>query len=122
MFELRHPAAWQRRAITWLVHRSRYQKRTILMVADAVLFYAALWSAMAVRYSELYTPPTWRHLLLLSAAPLITVAVFFRLGLYRVVTRYFSLETILVIFTASGIAGLLWALAILLSGLGGIPR
>ena len=122
MFRLRHPAALQRRIIAWLVARSRYQKRAILMVADGVLFYSALWAAMAVRYSELYTPPTWRHLLLICAAPLIAVAVFFWLGLYRVVTRYFSLDTILIIFSASGIAGLLWALAVLLSGLNGIPR
>jgi FlaA1/EpsC-like NDP-sugar epimerase len=122
MLELGKPAAWQRRALGWLVSRSRYQKRAILMLADGVLFYAALWAAMAVRYGELYAPPTWRHLLLLCAAPLIAVAMFFRLGLYRAVTRYFSLDTILVIFWASGIAGLLWALAILLSGLSGIPR
>ena len=92
------------------------------MATDAALLYAALWLAMAVRYGEAYIPPTWRHLLLLCAAPAIAVAVFFRLGLYRVVTRYFSLETILVIFSASGIAGLLWALAVLLSGLSGVPR
>jgi FlaA1/EpsC-like NDP-sugar epimerase len=122
MFELGQPSAWQQRAIAWLVGRSRYQKRAILMVADGLLFYAALWLAMAIRYGELYTPPTWQHLLLLCAAPLIAVAVFFRLGLYRVVTRFFSLDTILVIFLASGIAGLLWALAVLLSGLSGVPR
>jgi FlaA1/EpsC-like NDP-sugar epimerase len=77
---------------------------------------------MAVRYGELYVPPTWELFLLLCAAPAIALAVFFWLGLYRVVTRYFSLDTILVIFSASGIAGLLWALAVLLSGIGGIPR
>jgi FlaA1/EpsC-like NDP-sugar epimerase len=114
--------AWQRHAIAWLVSRSRYQKRAILMAVDAGLFYAALWLALAVRYSELYIPPTWPHLLLLCTAPTIAVAVFFRLGLYRVVTRYFSLETILLIFSASGIAGLLWALTVLLSGVSGIPR
>jgi FlaA1/EpsC-like NDP-sugar epimerase len=122
MFELGHASAWQRHAAAWLVGRSRYQKRAILMATDAALFYAALWLAMAVRYGALYIPPTWRHLLLLCAAPVIAVAVFFRLGLYRVVTRYFSLETILLIFSASGIAGLLWALAVLLSGLSGVPR
>jgi FlaA1/EpsC-like NDP-sugar epimerase len=122
MFELRQPSAWQLRAIAWLVGRNRYQKRAMLMAADAVLFYAALWLAMAVRYGELYVPPTWQLLLILCAAPAIAVAVFFRVGLYRVVTRYFSLDTILIIFSASGIAGLLWALAVLLSGLSGIPR
>ena len=122
MFEVRHPTAWQRRCTAWLVTRSRYQKRAILMVADGALFYSALWAAMAVRYGELYVPPTWRHLLLLCAAPLLAVAVFFWLGLYRVVTRYFILDTILIILAASAIAGLLWALAVLLSGLNGIPR
>lgn len=122
MFELGQPSAWQLRAIAWLVGRNRYQKRAILMAADAVLFYAALWLAMAVRYGELYVPPTWQLLLLLCAAPAIAIAVFFRFGLYRVVTRYFSVDTILVIFSASVIAGLLWALAVLLSGQSGIPR
>lgn len=122
MLELGQPSVWRRRAVTWLLGRSRYQKRAILMVADGLLFYAALWLAMAIRYGELYVPPTWQHLLLLCAAPLVAIAVFFRLGLYRVVTRYFSLDTILIIFSASGIAGLLWALAVLLSGLSGVPR
>jgi FlaA1/EpsC-like NDP-sugar epimerase len=92
------------------------------MAVDAVLFNAALWLALSVRYGLPYRPPTWQHLFLLCAAPVIAIAVFFWLGLYRVVTRYFSLETILVIFSASGISGLLWALAVLLADLDGVPR
>src|SRR5436190_19945504 len=76
-----------RKCLLWLSRIPRYPKRTILATADFFLLGFALWLAMSLRLGEPYWPPSWKLLLVCSAAPTIGVATFFQLGLYRLVTR-----------------------------------
>ena len=99
-----------------LIGLGRYPKRVILAACDFLALGLALWIAMSARLGELYVWPSWGLFLIFCAAPAIGVATFFRLGLYRLVTRYISGEGALLIPVAVGLSALVWALLVLLSG------
>jgi FlaA1/EpsC-like NDP-sugar epimerase len=105
-----------------LIDLGRYQKRTILAVADIVSLSFALWLAMSLRLGEFYLAPTWPLTLIFWAAPVIGVATFFHFGLYRLVTRFMGGEGAALILVAVGFSALIWSLAVLLSGVAGVPR
>jgi FlaA1/EpsC-like NDP-sugar epimerase len=110
------------RLALWLVGLHRYAKRAILAANDAVLFNLALWLAMSFRLGELFTAPNWRVFLVLAAAPLLGVATFFQLGLYRSVTRYLDGRGAMLTAGAVGLSTLYWGLLVLLAGAHSIPR
>jgi FlaA1/EpsC-like NDP-sugar epimerase len=105
-----------RKALLRVIRLSRYPKRTILATADFILLGFALWLAMSLRLGEPYVPPSWELLLIFAAAPAIGVATFFQLGLYRLVTRFIGSQGAVRIPVAVGLAALVWALLVLLSG------
>jgi len=105
-----------RKVLLRLVALNRYPKRAILAVTDAALLSFALWLAMSLRLGEFYVAPNLQHFLVIGAAPIIGVATFFQLGLYRLVTRFIGGQGAALILVAVGLAALLWALLVLLSG------
>ena len=105
-----------------LIELGRYQKRTILAVADFGCLFLALWLAMSLRLGELYVAPTWPLTAIFCAAPVIGVATFFYLGLYRLVTRFIGGQGAMLIVVAVGLSTLVWSLVLLLSGITGVPR
>ena len=111
-----------RRLLPRLINLGRYQKRTILAAADVASLGLALWLAMSLRLGELYVASTWPLTLLFWAAPVIGVATFFRLGLYRLVTRFMGGEGAALILAAVVLSTLVWASVVLLSGIAGVPR
>lgn len=106
----------------WLIERSRWFKRTVLIVNDFVMLSIALWAAYSLRLSQFYLPETLENLLLMLAAPVIGVLVFYWRGLYKLVTRFIGPEGTTRIYTAVIIAAVLWALLVLMSGIQGHPR
>src|SRR6516164_2817321 len=99
-----------------LIGLGRYQKRVILVASDFLVLALALWIAMSARLGELYLWPSWGLFFIFCAAPAIGVGTFFRLGLYRLVTRYISGQGAVLIPVAVGLSALVWALLVLLSG------
>ena len=99
-----------------LIGLGRYQKRVILAGSDFLVLALALWIAMSARLGELYLWPSWGLFFIFCAAPAIGVGTFFRLGLYRLVTRYISGQGAVLIPVAVGLSALVWALLVLLSG------
>ena len=106
----------------WLIERPRWFKRTLLVLNDFVLLSFAIWAAYTLRLSRPYMPGSSEMLLLMAAAPVIGVATFYVRGLYRLVTRFIGLEGSTRIYIAVFIASVLWALAVLMSGIQGNPR
>jgi FlaA1/EpsC-like NDP-sugar epimerase len=105
-----------------LIGLGRYPKRAILVVADLLLLGLALWLALSLRLGELFVAPSWEFALIFCAAPVIGVATFFQLGLYRLVTRYIGASGAGLIVVAVVLSALFWALLVLLSGITGVPR
>ena len=68
-------------------------KRLIMVTADSVALVLALWSAFALRLSDWwpqdYLADAWS---LFIATPVIGIAIFVKLGLYRAVVRYMNVK------------------------------
>jgi len=111
-----------RRPFLGLTNLGRYQKRAILVVIDLTVLGLALWVALSLRLGEFYVASTWGSFLVFCAAPVFGVATFFRLGLYRLVTRYMGGRGATLITVAVGLSALFWAVLVLLSAVGGVPR
>ncbi len=106
----------------WLIERPRWFKRALLIVNDLVLLSLAIWGAYTLRLSHLYVPPSLDKWVLLIAAPLIGVAVFYMRGLYKLVTRFIGPEGTTRIYVAVGIGALLWAVMVLMMAVKDHPR
>ena len=106
----------------WLIERPRWFKRTLLILNDFAMLSIALWAAYTLRLSKIYVPETPEILLLMLAAPVVGVLVFYWRGLYKLVTRFIGPEGTTRIYTAVIVAALVWALVVLMSGIQGQPR
>ncbi len=106
----------------WLIERPRWFKRTLLILNDFAMLSIALWAAYTLRLSRIYVPETPEILLLMLAAPVVGILVFYWRGLYKLVTRFIGPEGTTRIYTAVVIAALVWALVVLMSGIQGQPR
>ena len=101
---------------TRIVEFPRVVKRAILIGNDLFLLALALWLGFSLRLSELYVPSSWEFAVLLAAAPIIGVATFSYLGLYRLVTRFIGAKGTTRIVLAVVLAVTFWSLLVLLSG------
>lgn len=106
----------------WLIERPRWFKRTLLILNDLVMLSIALWAAYSLRLSHFYVPEDLDKWLLMIAAPVIGVFVFYWRGLYKLVTRFIGPEGTWRIYTAVIIATMLWAMVVLMSGVKDHPR
>nr|MBC8318927.1 polysaccharide biosynthesis protein [Candidatus Desulfobia pelagia] len=105
-----------------LADSSYYTKRGILIVVDTVMLTFALWASAALRLEEFWPSMLDEFSWLFIAVPLLSLPVFVRLGMYRAVIRYTSLDALWVIFVATFYSTLLMVALLLIGGLTGFPR
>ncbi|SPL64769.1 polysaccharide biosynthesis protein [Ochrobactrum soli] len=114
---LRYP--WQRLALL-----PRLTKQIILMLSDCVLLFLSAYLAFVIRLGVVFTPSK-AQLFLIIIAPMLTVPVFIRFGLYRAIIRYLAERAIWPIFQATAVAALFWVALVFLMelyGNTGLPR
>ncbi|MDQ8699888.1 nucleoside-diphosphate sugar epimerase/dehydratase [Hyphomicrobium sp. LHD-15] len=107
---------------SWLIELPRYFKRAVLALIDFFLASAALWVALSIRYGQYFVPSSLGQLGLLLSGPLITLLVLWRIGLYRLVTRFIGYRGTLQIIAGVGFAVLVWSLLVFMVGQLGVPR
>jgi FlaA1/EpsC-like NDP-sugar epimerase len=96
-----------------LLRLPRREKRLLQLVVDVVSVWCALWLAFVVRLGELdAADPLGDHAWLFALAPLISVPIFIRMGMYRAVMRYFGNDALKSIFKAVSLSALILALAV----------
>ena len=78
------------RSVSRVLQCSRWQKRGIMMIADALILPLLLWGAYALRFSTLQ--PVVDDVWLFPAAALISVAMLYVCGFYRSILRYLGSE------------------------------
>ncbi|MDH3332496.1 MAG: polysaccharide biosynthesis protein, partial [Desulfobulbaceae bacterium] len=108
--------------ISTLADSSFYTKRGILIVADTIMLTFALWASSALRLEQFWPAMLDKFFWLFITVPLVSLPVFVRLGMYRAVIRYTSLDALWVIFVASFCSSLLMVALLLINGLTGFPR
>src|SRR5690606_17750703 len=98
-----------------LVGLPRTQKRLLQIIADVCLVWLALWLAFYLRLDDTAAiQPLTGHAWLFLAAPLLTIPILMRFGLYRTVMRYVGYQTLAAIAVAISLAVAFLGLAILL--------
>ena len=106
-----------------VVNLPRYPKRLLLILNDLLILCVSLWAGFSLRLNELYVPPDLLFALVLLAGPIIGLATFQSLGLYRLVTRFIGPQGATRIFLAVALGVLIWVLFVQLSGVKGLlPR
>lgn len=113
-FEALHRLADEVAAL--MIRLSRSQKRAFLVLNDFLIMLTAVWLAMSLRLSTLYVPPSLRMAFLLLLAPVIGLCAIWWFGPYRLVTRFIGARGTMRIAGAVGFSIVVWALAIVLSG------
>ncbi|RBJ79150.1 polysaccharide biosynthesis protein [Pseudomonas sp. MWU12-2534b] len=95
---------------TGLLSLPRRQKRILQVATDIILVWLALWMAFVVRlgFDELNNPFVVHFWLFLSA-PVVSIPLFIRFGMYRAVMRYFGNDALIVIVKAVSLSALILA-------------
>lgn len=86
----------------------RRKKRLIQVTTDVILVWIALWLAFVVRLGidEMVNPVT-AHFWLFLSAPVISIPLFVRFGMYRAVMRYFGNDALIAIIKAVSLSSLI---------------
>ncbi|AIN57266.1 membrane protein [Pseudomonas soli] len=93
---------------TFLLDLPRAKKRMIQVLTDVLLVWVAMWLAFVVRLGiEESTELVRHHLWLFACAPVISIPIFIRLGMYRAVMRYFGNDALITIFKAVTLSALM---------------
>jgi len=86
----------------------RRHKRLIQVAMDVVLVWFALWMAFVVRLGiDDLANPVRDHTWLFITAPIISIPLFIRFGLYRAVMRYFGNDALIAIIKAVTLSALI---------------
>jgi len=89
---------------------TRGQKHGLMVITDIFLVTFSLWMTFALRLNELFWP-SQNQLWLFVLAPIISVPVFIKFDLYRIVVRYIGQKGMLAIAQATGFLVLFWFFA-----------
>ncbi|MFK0343579.1 polysaccharide biosynthesis protein [Pseudomonas asiatica] len=86
----------------------RRHKRLIQVATDVILVWFALWLAFVVRLGiDDLANPVRDHTWLFITAPIISIPLFIRFGLYRAVMRYFGNDALIAIIKAVTLSALI---------------
>jgi FlaA1/EpsC-like NDP-sugar epimerase len=92
----------------WLLSLPRRQKRLIQVTTDTLLVWGALWLAFVVRLGiDEMVNPVLEHPWLFFIAPVISIPLFIRFGMYRAVMRYFGNDALIAIIKAVSLSALI---------------
>ncbi|WP_265181114.1 polysaccharide biosynthesis protein [Pseudomonas putida] len=92
----------------WLLALPRRHKRLVQVVADIFLVWAALWLSFLVRLGiDDLANPVMEHAWLFVVAPVVSIPLFIRFGMYRAVMRYFGNDALIAIIKAVTLSALL---------------
>lgn len=106
----------------YLLPLQRWQKRLLMIIFDLALLPAIVWASFALRLG------TWNPLLndgrwMLILAPLITIPIFVRLGLYHAVIRFIGgQQAVMAVLKGITLSTLILATIAILATWQGIPR
>lgn len=106
----------------WRILLPRGRMQCGLLLFDALVIPFLLWVSFSLRLQTPYIVPSSQWILF-AAAPVISIPVFVRLGLYRAVIRYLGQKALWTIVQSVTLTTIIWAvLAVILTHYSGMPR
>lgn len=97
----------------YLLSLPRRRKRILQVGTDCLLVWISLWMAFIVRLGidEMINPFT-QHFWLFVSAPIVTIPLFIRFGMYRAVMRYFGNDALIAIIKAVTLSSLILGIVV----------
>ena len=105
-----------------LVDLPRLAKRALLASNDFIFLLLAVWLSFSLRWGRIYWPDSWQLIGILLGAPALGCFFLWRLGLYRIATRFIRGKDAARMYLALGVAVLVWALLVLMLAGTGNPE
>lgn len=106
----------------YLLRLQRWQKRLLMIIFDLALLPTIVWISFALRLGT-WNPPLNDGIWMLILAPLITVPIFIRLGLYHAVIRFIGgQQAVMAVLKGITLSTLILATIAILATWQGIPR
>ena len=99
----------------------RSQKRILMMLLDLTVFPFAFWASFALRLGT-WSPNLNDGVWLLLIAPIVSIPIFIRLGLYRAVVRFLGNQALMAVVIGVSFSVALLVLMTIIYELQGIPR
>lgn len=97
----------------WLLSWPRRYKRLLQVSVDILLIWVSLWMAFVVRLgTDDIIDPFGEHAWLFMVAPVISIPLFIRFGMYRAVMRYLGNDALMAIAKAVTISALVLSLIV----------
>lgn len=107
--------------LTKLFQTQRVYKQLIMLAADSILLICAVWASYAMRFST-WQPELKDGVYLLYLAPIISIPIFIKLGLYRAIIRFIGGQAMLATLWGVIISTLVLSSVTLIFQLQGVPR
>ncbi|QXI30235.1 polysaccharide biosynthesis protein [Pseudomonas vanderleydeniana] len=99
----------------YLLGLPRRKKRILQVIGDTFLVWFALWMSFVVRLGvDEMVNPFAQHRWLFVSAPIISIPLFIRFGLYRAVMRYFGNDALIAIVKAVSLSSLILGVVVYL--------
>ncbi|WP_290651360.1 nucleoside-diphosphate sugar epimerase/dehydratase [Aquisalimonas sp.] len=105
-----------------LLHLSRPCKCGLMMAADALLLVLVVWGAFSLRMSDPLAQRMVDHWWLLVVLPLVSLPLFYAVGLYRIVLRYMGPQAVLAVFYGVTLSTLAFIAIVAIGRFDGVPR
>ncbi len=105
----------------YLFKLSRQQKRLLMLTMDCALLPLAIWLSYALRL-ETWTPDLKDGVWLMLLAPLLSIPVFARLGLYHAIIRFLGHQALNAVAKGVAFSAIVMIAATILLDLKDIPR
>jgi FlaA1/EpsC-like NDP-sugar epimerase len=96
----------------YLLGLPRAQKRGLQLVVDTLLIWFCLWLAFYLRLGSVQAIEPYLHGWLFALAPMVTLPIFVRFGLYRVVVHCLGYQALMALVLAVSVASILLICAI----------
>lgn len=102
---------------------SRFHKQIVAALADLFFLPLTFCIAIALRFDGLANAQFSPYIWLILAAPLVSLPIFIKLGLYRAVIRFIDYKIVYVVFLGVSLSvAVLLAMAVFLNGMNGLSR
>lgn len=99
-------------------------KHALMLAFDTVVLSGSVWLAYSLRLGQWHSPSS-QQWLLIALAPIVSIPIFIRMGLYRAVIRYLPERSIWAMLKAVTLAALAWLVAVFVTEMAGngiVPR
>ena len=103
----------------FFVQRTRFEKRLLLILIDAMALPVLLWVSLSLGENNWFLPESWSVFPLAIA---ISFPVFVKLGLYKAILRYFRNQTVTTILVATLVSTIVWAVSVKVFGLADLTK